>query len=88
MIQGDINCAVHSVTQNLINAENIAIPKFTGYLEKYCRPWWNNECQLSKKKQQNAWGIFRKYPTTSNYIANKQAKAYARKIHRKLLREF
>ena len=82
MIQGDIDTAVSLVTDNIIRAADIAIPKSTGSLKKHCRPWWNEKCKLAKKRQQKAWGIFRRYPTTSNYITYKQARANARKIRR------
>lgn len=43
---------------------------------------------MAKKKRQKRWDIFRRYPTTENYIAFKQAKSEARRVRRKCLREF
>ena len=80
IILGDINRAVRLVTKNIMKAEKIIIPKSTGCSRKYYRPQWNDECQPAKKKQKKAWGSFRKYPTTSNYTAYKQARAYVRNI--------
>ena len=39
MIQGDIDNAVALVTDNIIRAANIAIPKSTGSPKKHCRLW-------------------------------------------------
>ena len=83
MTEGDIDRAVSLVTQNIIRAADIAIPKSSGHPRKHCRPWWNENCQIAKKRQQKAWGIFRRYPTTTNYINFKEARANARKIRRK-----
>ena len=58
MIEEDINTAVALVTKSIINAADHSIPKSTGRPGKHCRPWWNEECQLAKKRQQKAWGIF------------------------------
>ena len=83
MIQGDINKAVALITKNIIKAADKSIPQSSGRTGKHCRPWWNEECQLAKKEKQKAWGIFRRYPSTINYIIYKQARANARKIRRK-----
>ena len=87
MTEGNIDRAVAMTTQIIIRAANIAIPKSSGQPKRHCRPWWNEECQRAKKLQQKAWGIFRRYPTNSNYILYKQAKANARKIRRKSQKE-
>ena len=82
MTEGDINRVVKMVTQTIIKAADLSIPKSSGQPRKHSRPWWNDDCQLAKKKQQKAWGIFRRYPSTANYIIYKQARADARKIRR------
>ena len=87
MIKGEINKAVADITQSIIQAADISIPKSSGLLKRLSKPWWNEECKTAKKKQQKAWGIFRRYPTTRNYIAFKEARAKARKIRRKSQRE-
>ena len=55
----------------------------TGLLKRLSKPWWNEECKIAKKKQQKEWGKFRRYPTTANYIAFKEATAKTRKRQRK-----
>ena len=71
MIQGHINTAVDDVTHCIINAADMSIPKSSGLPKKHSKPWWNEDCKIAKKKHQKAWGIFRHYPTTSNYISYK-----------------
>ena len=87
MIKGEINKTVADVTQLIIHSADISIPKSSGLLKRLSKPWWNEECKTAKKKQQKAWGIFRRYPNTVNYIAFKEARAKARKIRRKSQRE-
>ena len=87
MVEGDINKAVSDVTHSIIHAADISIPKSSGLLKRPSKPWWNEECKAAKKKQQKAWGIFRRYPNTRNYIAFKEARAKARKIRHKCQRE-
>lgn len=83
MIQGEINSAVAHVTHCIITAATISIQKSFNLSKKYCKPWWNDNCKSAKKLQQKAWGIFRRYPTASNYITFKKARAYARRIRKK-----
>ena len=73
MTEGDINTAVNVVTKNIIKAADLSIPKSSGQPRKHSRPWWNDDCQLAKKKQQKVWGIFCRYPSTANYIIYMQA---------------
>ncbi|GFT76738.1 putative RNA-directed DNA polymerase from transposon X-element [Trichonephila clavipes] len=78
--------AVFNVTEAIRNAADAAIPKTSNYPRKLCKPWWNASCQQAKKEQR-AWVIFRRYPTTDNLIAFKRAKALARRIRRQCQRE-
>ena len=54
MIEGDINKAVALITKSILRAAGNSIQKSSGRTEKHCRAWWNEECQLAKKKQQKA----------------------------------
>ena len=72
MTGGAVNRAVNLVTQTIIKAADPFIPKSSGHLRKHSRPWWYDDCQLTKKKQK-AWGIFCRYLFTANYIIYKQA---------------
>ena len=56
MIEGDIDTAVALVSKNIIKAADIAIPKSTSNPKRHCRPWWNEDCQLAKKKQKKSLG--------------------------------
>ena len=58
MIEDNIDKAVTTVTNTIIKAADIAIPKSSGQARKHSRPLWNEECQLAKKRQQKAWEIF------------------------------
>ena len=40
MIQGNINMAIAIVTNTIIRAADMAIPKSSGYARKHSRPWW------------------------------------------------
>ena len=66
MTQGDINDAVALITKNIIKAADKSIPKSSGRTGKHCRPWWNEECQLSKKKQPLDYNS----PFTINELSN------------------
>ena len=87
MIRGDINTAVDNVAHCIINVADMYIPKSSGLPKKHSKPWWNEDCKIAKKKQQKYWGNFCRYPTTSNYILYKEARANARKIRRNWQRE-
>ncbi|GBM11526.1 hypothetical protein AVEN_240664-1 [Araneus ventricosus] len=80
--QPDVNKAVDSVTKCLLKAADMAIPKSSGNLPRLYKPWWNDNCKAAKKAQRRAWDKFRRYPTTANHIAFKQAKSFFRKIRR------
>ncbi|KFM76752.1 RNA-directed DNA polymerase from mobile element jockey, partial [Stegodyphus mimosarum] len=77
-----IDEAVEAITYTIIQAATLSIPKTSGKLPKYSKPWWNRDCQGAVRKQRKAWGIFRRYPTVRNLIAFKSAKANARKVRR------
>ena len=83
MIKGEINKVVADVTQSIIQSADISIPKSSGLLKRLYKPWWNEKCETTEKKQQKTWGIFHCYPTIKNYIAFKEARAKARIIQHK-----
>lgn len=70
------------ITKHILEAALIAIPMTSAHLPKRPKPWWNDACRDAKKKQNHAWGIFRRYPTVSNLINFKRRKAQARYIQR------
>ena len=49
--------AVAKITNTIIRAANIAIPKSSGCAMKHSHPWWNKECQLAKKNQKKLGGF-------------------------------
>ncbi|GBN46265.1 hypothetical protein AVEN_132178-1 [Araneus ventricosus] len=71
----------------LLNAANNTIPKCSLRLRKFSRPWWNEVCRGSRKRQKKLWNRFQKYNTTENFVAIKRAKALARRIPRRSQRE-
>ena len=70
------------LTNWILQAAIMAIPMTSGQLPRRPKPWWNEECSESRKNQNKAWGIFRRYPTSSNLLRFKQMKARARYIRR------
>ncbi|GBN01129.1 hypothetical protein AVEN_71641-1, partial [Araneus ventricosus] len=78
-----IDDVVYELTDILMTAAGVAIPKTSGKIPKNWKPWWNEECGIAEKKQAKAWNRFRRYPTTDNFITFKQAKANARRIRRR-----
>ncbi|GBN35904.1 putative RNA-directed DNA polymerase from transposon X-element [Araneus ventricosus] len=77
-----IDDAVDKVTYSIIQAADMAIPKTSGKIPKIWKPWWNEECRIFNKQQKKAWDKFRRYPTTSNLIDFKLAKATFRRVKR------
>ncbi|KFM64962.1 putative RNA-directed DNA polymerase from transposon X-element, partial [Stegodyphus mimosarum] len=82
-----IDDAVECITNVINQAAVLCIPRTSGKLLKYSKPWWNRDCQEALQKQRKAWGIFRRYPTLRNYLAFKRAKANARKVRRQSQRD-
>ncbi|GBM14721.1 hypothetical protein AVEN_130589-1, partial [Araneus ventricosus] len=83
----DISEAVQHVVDIIINAADNTIPKSSPRLRKFRRPWWNEACRDSYRKQRKCWNVFRRYPTTENLVAFKRARAFARRIRRRSQRE-
>lgn len=75
----DIN---DKITEIIITAAEKAIPRTSNHVRKTRNVWWTKECTEAKKLQNKAWGILRRYPTYSNLVNFKQAKAKARYIRR------
>ncbi|GFS91163.1 putative RNA-directed DNA polymerase from transposon X-element [Trichonephila clavipes] len=77
-----VDTAVQEVTNVLIPAADLSIPKNLSHLFQRYKPWWNADCPTAYKNQRKLWGIFRSYPTTENLLAFKKAKANARRVRR------
>ncbi|GFY12849.1 putative RNA-directed DNA polymerase from transposon X-element [Trichonephila clavipes] len=77
-----VDTAVQEVTNVLIAAADLSIPKVSSHSFQRYKPWWNTDCQTAYKNQRKLWGIFRRYPTTENLLAFKKAKANARRVKR------
>ncbi|GFV81577.1 RNA-directed DNA polymerase from mobile element jockey [Trichonephila clavipes] len=75
------------VTNVLIAAADLSIPKVSSHSFQRYKPWWNADCQTAYKNQRRLWGIFRRYPTTENLLAFKKAKANARRVRRRSQRQ-
>ncbi|GFW98613.1 putative RNA-directed DNA polymerase from transposon X-element [Trichonephila clavipes] len=82
-----VDTAVQEVTNVLIAAADLSIPKVSSHSFQRYKPWWNTDCQTAYMKQQKLWGIFRRYPTTENLLAFKKAKANARRVRRQSQRQ-
>ncbi|GBN68122.1 hypothetical protein AVEN_224634-1 [Araneus ventricosus] len=75
------------IVNAITNAANNNIPKTLPRLRKFRKPWWNAACRDSRRREKILWNRFRRYPTTENLVAFKQAKALARRIRRRSQRE-
>ncbi|GFV93335.1 probable RNA-directed DNA polymerase from transposon X-element [Trichonephila clavipes] len=82
-----VDTAVQEVTNVLIAAADLSIPKVSSHSFQRYKPWWNTDCQTAYKNQRKLWGIFRRYPTTDNLFAFKKAKANARRVRRQSQRQ-
>ncbi|GFY07466.1 putative RNA-directed DNA polymerase from transposon X-element [Trichonephila clavipes] len=75
-----VDTAVQEVTNVLIAAADLSIPKVSSHSFQRYKPWWNTDCQTAYKNQRKLWGIFRRYPNTENLLTFKKAKANARRV--------
>lgn len=75
--------ACKAATDIIINAATCAIPQTSGRLPRCPKPWWTSECAQTRREQNRAWGILRRYPTPSNLLAFKRARAKARWTRRR-----
>ncbi|GFX20032.1 probable RNA-directed DNA polymerase from transposon X-element [Trichonephila clavipes] len=82
-----VDTAVQEVTNVLIAAADLSIPKVSSHSFQHYKPWWNADCQTAYKNQRKLWGIFRRYPTTEHLLAFKKAKANARRVRRQSQRQ-
>ncbi|GBN35916.1 hypothetical protein AVEN_131896-1 [Araneus ventricosus] len=78
-----IEQALSYIVNTIIEAADSSIPKTSLKRRKQNKPWWNAECQQAYKIQRKAWRIFRRYPTTQNFINFKKSRAESRKIQRR-----
>ncbi|GBO33637.1 RNA-directed DNA polymerase from mobile element jockey [Araneus ventricosus] len=77
-----IDEALSYIVNTIIEAADSSIPKTSGKRRKQSKPWWNADCQHAYKKQKKAWDIFRRRPTTDNFINFKKTRAESRRIQR------
>ncbi|GBN74711.1 putative RNA-directed DNA polymerase from transposon X-element [Araneus ventricosus] len=71
------------IVNTIIEAADNSIPKILEKRRKQSKPWWNADCKQAYKKQRKAWNIFRRYPTTENFINFKKTRAESRRIQRR-----
>ncbi|GBM28821.1 hypothetical protein AVEN_241846-1, partial [Araneus ventricosus] len=67
VVSNDIE-AIKTVTDQIISAADVAIPKSSSHPRKFRKPWWNDACREANQNQRRLWGIFRRYPTLENHI--------------------
>ncbi|GFU93327.1 RNase H domain-containing protein [Trichonephila clavipes] len=82
-----IDTAIQEVTNYLIAAADLSIPKNSSHSFQRYKPWWIAHRQTAYKNQRKLWGIFRRCPTTENLLAFKKAKANARRVRRQSQRQ-
>ncbi|GFV94607.1 putative RNA-directed DNA polymerase from transposon BS [Trichonephila clavipes] len=74
-----VGTAVQEVTNVLITAAELSIPKSSSHFFQHYKPWWNADCQTAYKNQRKLWGIFLRGGIFANILAFKKAKANARR---------
>ncbi|GFX60255.1 RNase H domain-containing protein [Trichonephila clavipes] len=82
-----VDTAVKEVTNVLIAAADLSMPKNSSHSFQRYKSWWNADCQTAFKNQRKLWEIFRRYPTTENLLAFKKAKANARRVRHQSQRQ-
>lgn len=71
-----------AITNCILTAARVAIPQSSGVVKENHKIWYTQECRDAKRRQNKAWGIFRRYPTQENFIKFKKFRAKARYIRR------
>lgn len=74
------NDSVKEITNNIISAANLSIPKTNGLVKTPRVPWWNEETQNATKEKKRALAIFKRNPTTENLINFKRFRSRARRL--------
>ncbi|GFW69785.1 putative RNA-directed DNA polymerase from transposon X-element [Trichonephila clavipes] len=57
-----VDTAVQEVTNVLIAAADLSIPKISSHLFQRYKPWWNTDCQTAYKNQRKLWESFVNIP--------------------------
>ncbi|GFW40287.1 putative RNA-directed DNA polymerase from transposon X-element [Trichonephila clavipes] len=57
-----VDTSVQEVTNVLITAAELSIPKISSHSFQHYKPWWNTDCQTAYKNQRKLWGIFADIP--------------------------
>ena len=79
-IDADICTATSDVTQCIIKAADISIPKSCPKGKTRRVPWWNEEVAQAIRHKKTALNRFRRYPTIDNMIQFKRLRAQAKQI--------
>ena len=74
----DVDSAVDCITSTLVAAVALSIPRSSEHLPLHPKPWWYADCKVTRAAQQRAWVLFCHFPTVTNFISFKRAKAIAR----------
>ena len=65
------------VTEQILSAAQLSIPRTSGNVHKKCKPWWNEECATTRADQNRAWSKFRRCRTSRNLARFRQRRAKA-----------
>ncbi|GFU94438.1 RNase H domain-containing protein [Trichonephila clavipes] len=57
-----VDTAVQEVTNVLIAAADLSIPKVSSHSFQRYKPWWNTDCQTAYKNQRKLWESFADIP--------------------------
>lgn len=60
MLEGDVEECTKQITEHIINAAHLSIPKRTTKGRKKVVPWWNEECSRAVKERNKAFKTLKK----------------------------
>ncbi|GBO20696.1 hypothetical protein AVEN_140343-1 [Araneus ventricosus] len=58
VVSNDIGEAIKTVTDQIISAADVAIPKSSSHPRKSRKPWWNDACREAYQNQRRLMGDF------------------------------
>lgn len=75
----NVNDLVDKLTECIISAATIAIPKTKAKTSRRSVPWWNEECEQTLRQSKHARNVYKKHRTLENKILFNKATALFRR---------
>ena len=85
--QQNIDEMVAYLSGVIAEAANIAIPQTSSRVRSKTVPWWNEDCELTRRRKKQALRQYQRTRTGADLIALKRARAVARRTQRLARRE-